>query len=325
MQPPSRSGRPPDNPPASRWAIKLYLWEPCGICIPTAQWGWLLCGRGRETFPAAGDERRTRLVSFHGRSSWVSISRSRPPTSSNWAPIAPIPPARPRAAWWSSRRFSASTSTSAPSPTNSRKEGYAAVAPALFDRQTKDFECGYTPDEIANARKFIANPDWDAMMRDTQAAINELKSAGPVGIMGFCMGGSIAFLAACRLAGLSASVCYYGGAIAKFADEQAKCPTMMHFGETDAAIPMTDVEMIKKKHPEGRDLRLPGRRPRLPLRRARQLPRGERQARLAALDGFPHQAHEEVRSRGHRITGARARVCSLSPAAEIGERTALAA
>ena len=130
------------------------------------------------------------------------------------------------------------------------KEGYAAVAPALFDRQTKDFECGYTPDEIANARKFIANPDWDAMLRDTQAAINDLKSAGPIGIMGFCMGGSIAFLAACRLAGLSASVCYYGGAIAKFADEQEKCPTMMHFGETDAAIPMTDVEMIKKKHPK---------------------------------------------------------------------------
>jgi carboxymethylenebutenolidase len=130
------------------------------------------------------------------------------------------------------------------------QEGYASVAPALFDRQTKDFECGYTPDEIANARKFIANPDWDAMLRDTQAAINELKAAGPVGIMGFCMGGSIAFLAACRLSGLSAAVCYYGGAIAKFADEQEKCPTMMHFGETDAAIPMTDVEMIKKKHPK---------------------------------------------------------------------------
>ena len=90
-------------------------------------------------------------------------------------------------------------------------EGYAAVAPALFDRQTKSFECGYTPDEIANARKFVANPDWGAMMRDTQAAIDELKGVGPVGIIGFCMGGTIAFLAACKLNGLSAAVCYYGG------------------------------------------------------------------------------------------------------------------
>ena len=153
------------------------------------------------------------------------------------------------------------------------QEGYAAVAPALFDRQTKDFECGYTPDEIANARKFIANPDWDAMLRDTQAAINELKSAGPVGIMGFCMGGSIAFLAACRLSGLSASVAYYGGAIAKFADEKPKCPIMMHFGETDAAHPDDRRRDDQEEAAEREIFVYPDRRPRLPLRRARQLPR----------------------------------------------------
>jgi len=126
-------------------------------------------------------------------------------------------------------------------------EGYAAVAPAVFDRQQPNFESGYTPDEIANARKFVANPDWNAMLRDVQAAINELKNNGPVGIMGFCMGGTISFLAACRLSGLSAAVCYYGGQIAKNTDEKPKIPTQMHFGEQDASIPMSDVEMIKKK------------------------------------------------------------------------------
>ena len=129
-------------------------------------------------------------------------------------------------------------------------EGYAAVAPALFDRQVKDFECGYTPDEIANARKFVANPDWGAMLKDTQAAIDELKKDGPVAIIGFCMGGTIAFLSAAKLNGLSAAICYYGGQIAKNADEKPKIPTEMHFGETDAGIPMTDVEIIKAKHPE---------------------------------------------------------------------------
>ncbi len=126
-------------------------------------------------------------------------------------------------------------------------EGYVAVAPALFDRQTKGFESGYTPDEIANARKFVANPDWGAMMRDTQAAIDEIKSVGPVGIIGFCMGGTIAFLAACKLNGLSAAVCYYGGQIAKNADEKPRVPVQMHFGETDQAIPMSDVDLIKQK------------------------------------------------------------------------------
>src|ERR1700678_430883 len=61
-------------------------------------------------------------------------------------------------------------------------QGYAAVAPAVFDRQKPNFESGYSPDEIAEARKFVANPDWGAMMRDVQAAIDELKKEVPVAI-----------------------------------------------------------------------------------------------------------------------------------------------
>jgi carboxymethylenebutenolidase len=88
------------------------------------------------------------------------------------------------------------------------------------------------------------------MLRDTEAAKNELGRSGPVGIVGFCMGGTVAFLSATRLSGLSAAVCYYGGAIVKFADEQPDCPTQMHFGERDAHIPMTDVETIRSKRPD---------------------------------------------------------------------------
>jgi carboxymethylenebutenolidase len=130
------------------------------------------------------------------------------------------------------------------------KEGYAAVAPALFDRTQRNFESGYTPAEIEKARTFVAKPDWDAMLRDTDAAIKELKSAGPIGIVGFCMGGTIAFLAATRLSGLSAAVGYYGGRIVAYADEKPKCPTQLHFGEKDASIPMSDVEIIKQKRPD---------------------------------------------------------------------------
>jgi carboxymethylenebutenolidase len=129
-------------------------------------------------------------------------------------------------------------------------EGYAAVAPALFDRQVKDFQSGYSPEEIEKARKFVANPDWDAMLRDTAAAIAELKGAGPVSIVGFCMGGTIAFLAAARLDGLTASVPYYGGRIVAFADEKPRCPTQMHFGEQDQSIPLSDVETIRQKRPD---------------------------------------------------------------------------
>ena len=70
------------------------------------------------------------------------------------------------------------------------KEGYVAIAPSIFDRTSPNFQSGYTPDEIAEARKFVANPDWEAMLRDTQAAIDAVRSVGPVGIIGFCLGGS---------------------------------------------------------------------------------------------------------------------------------------
>jgi carboxymethylenebutenolidase len=128
--------------------------------------------------------------------------------------------------------------------------GYVAIAPAIFDRSQPNFQCGYSPDEVANARKFIANPDWAAMLRDTQAAIDAAKSVGPVGIIGFCLGGSVAYAAATKLSGLSAAVGYYGGAIVRFADDKPKVPTQLHFGEKDAGIPLTDVEIIKSKRPE---------------------------------------------------------------------------
>jgi carboxymethylenebutenolidase len=125
--------------------------------------------------------------------------------------------------------------------------GYLAVAPAVFDRIQPNFESGYTPDEIANARTIIPKIDWAAMMLDTQAAIDSVKSAGKVGIVGFCMGGTVAFLAACKLTGLSAAISYYGGQIAKNVDQKPKVPTLMHFGDQDQSIPMSDVETIKQK------------------------------------------------------------------------------
>jgi carboxymethylenebutenolidase len=129
--------------------------------------------------------------------------------------------------------------------------GYAAVAPALFDRFSKNFESGYSADEIAKSRELaMKSIDFDKMMLDTGAAIAEIKSAGPTGIVGFCMGGSVSFLSACRIDGLAAASCFYGGQIAKFADEKPKCPTQMHFGEADEHIPMSDVNMIKTKRPD---------------------------------------------------------------------------
>jgi carboxymethylenebutenolidase len=125
-------------------------------------------------------------------------------------------------------------------------EGYTAVAPALFDRQEKNFESGYTPDEIANARKYVANPDWGAMLKDTQAAIDELKKDGR------SPSSASAWAAPSPSSRPASSTAVRRDLllrrqIAKNADEKPKVPVQMHFGEKDASIPMTDVEMIKQK------------------------------------------------------------------------------
>ena len=128
--------------------------------------------------------------------------------------------------------------------------GYVATAPAVFDRVQPDFECGYSPDEIAHARTLIPKVDWGKMLLDTKAAVDNVAPAGKVGIVGFCMGGSVAFLSAAKLDGLSAAVGYYGGTIAKNADEKPKVPTLLHFGDQDQSIPMSDVEIVKQKRPD---------------------------------------------------------------------------
>ena len=129
-------------------------------------------------------------------------------------------------------------------------EGYVAIAPSIFDRIEPDFQSGYSPEEVAIARKFVASPDWSAMLMDTQAAIDAVQDVGPVGIIGYCLGGSVAFAAATKLTGLGAAIGYYGGAIVRFADDKPQVPTQLHFGARDAGIPLADVETIRSKRPD---------------------------------------------------------------------------
>lgn len=130
-------------------------------------------------------------------------------------------------------------------------EGMTAVAPALFDRLEPNFESGYSDEEVAHAKSFISRVDWDDLMRDTEAAIDHLKTKGlKVAVVGFCLGGSVAFTAATRIPGLSSAVGYYGGKIAGIADEVPGCPTLLHFGAHDASIPMEDVEKIRQARPD---------------------------------------------------------------------------
>jgi carboxymethylenebutenolidase len=128
-------------------------------------------------------------------------------------------------------------------------EGYLAIAPALFDRVSKDVELTYGPDDAAKGMQMVGKVDRQKALADVQAAIDAAAEAGKVGVVGYCWGGTLSFLAAAQLHGLSAAVGYYGGGIARSIDQTPKVPVILHFGERDKNIPMSDVANIRARFP----------------------------------------------------------------------------
>lgn len=130
------------------------------------------------------------------------------------------------------------------------KSGYDVIAPAFFDRVERGVDLGYDAEGIASGRAIAGKLGIDKPLLDVAAAVEQLSSSGKVGIAGYCWGGSLSFLSAVRVDGLSAAVGYYGGFIVKHAAEVPRIPTLLHFGERDQGIPLTDVEQVKQQRPE---------------------------------------------------------------------------
>ena len=129
-------------------------------------------------------------------------------------------------------------------------EGYLAIAPALFDRLERHFEVGYDDDSRAKAMSFIGKVDRDAAKLDLAAAIAEVAGAGRVGLVGYCWGGTMAWLCAAQVPGLSAAVGYYGHGVLAMPDLVPACPVMLHFGARDAHIPVDQVEAFAAARPD---------------------------------------------------------------------------
>jgi carboxymethylenebutenolidase len=128
--------------------------------------------------------------------------------------------------------------------------GYLAIAPAMFDRLQRGYAAGYSQPEIEAGVALIHKVTWDDAMADVRAAMAAVQHAGKVGIVGFCWGGAVAWMAAARVDGLAAAVPYYGGAIPALTHERPKCPVMLHFGESDASIPLDKARAVAAAHPE---------------------------------------------------------------------------
>ncbi len=130
-------------------------------------------------------------------------------------------------------------------------EGYLALAPALFDRYERGFEAGYAGPDWERGMAILQKFKMDWAAADTLAAVEYARAACKtnVGVVGFCLGGSLAWMAAAQMP-VDAAVGYYGGFIAKFKDVKLKAPTLLHFGAEDDHILASDVEAIRAAHPE---------------------------------------------------------------------------
>jgi carboxymethylenebutenolidase len=131
------------------------------------------------------------------------------------------------------------------------KDGFLAVAPALFDRYERGLELGYVGADMQKAISLVPQLNMDHALLDTAAALEYVRqqTGKKCGVIGYCFGGTIAWLAASRL-GADAAVGYYGGHIAKFADEYPKAPVMLHFGKLDQHIPKESIDAVQAANPE---------------------------------------------------------------------------
>jgi len=127
-------------------------------------------------------------------------------------------------------------------------DGYEVIAPAFYDRLERGFAAAYDPESIARGVAYSQDTPWDQAAGDAAAAVAALK--GPVFVTGFCWGGAAAWLTACRAPGVAAAACFYGRRITELNGETPQCPTILHFGKTDASIPPERVEEIREAHPD---------------------------------------------------------------------------
>ena len=132
-------------------------------------------------------------------------------------------------------------------------EGYVVLAPALFDRQEPGIELGYTDADMQRGFGLMQAAGLEAPLLDIDAARAELQrrlgAAGKVGVLGFCWGGLLSWLSACKVSGFAAAVPYYGGGIPNHAALKPLCPVLAHFGERDHWIPTDSVRSFAAAQP----------------------------------------------------------------------------
>ena len=128
--------------------------------------------------------------------------------------------------------------------------GYLVGAPSLFDRVQPDIQLGYSTEDVIRGKELKDNLGNEKPLIDIIATLNIVRSAGRVAVVGYCWGGTLAWLSACHVDGFNAAISYYGAGIGELLSIEPRCPSIFHFGEQDHAIPVAEVNSLRQTHPE---------------------------------------------------------------------------
>jgi carboxymethylenebutenolidase len=129
-------------------------------------------------------------------------------------------------------------------------EGYVAIAPALFDRAKRGVELGYTGPDMQTGIGLMSQITRDDLVKDLEATLAVVRNAGRIGMVGYCWGGTVTYIAASLLP-IACGVSYYGGSIGQNLDLKPQRPVMYHFGEKDSHIPVEAIDKVRAADPTG--------------------------------------------------------------------------
>lgn len=128
------------------------------------------------------------------------------------------------------------------------ERGYTAIAPAFFDHVETGVELGYDEAGYKRGQELVREISFELAIADVASAAEAIASAGRIGCVGYCWGGTVALLAAARL-GMPA-VSYYGARNTRFLGEPTHAPVQFHFGERDTSIPPEAVAQQRAAWPD---------------------------------------------------------------------------
>ena len=126
------------------------------------------------------------------------------------------------------------------------KNGFLVAVPDIFSRLENNINLPYDKNGFAKGLNLKKKLGWELPVMDIVALAATLRLKCNVSVLGYCYGGSLAWLAMQKSFIFEKGICYYGSSIPEFLESHVNCPGMLHFGSEDKGIPIESIEKVKK-------------------------------------------------------------------------------